>query len=149
MLVREAGGRVPKYRHIADDHFGMNEVESAVMAELILRGPQTEAELKTRVPRMIPTLHDQAIASALESLADLHGKSLVVKLPKAHGRRESRYAHQLCGPVLTEEENTLVIEAPPAPEESRILALETEIRQLKDQLADLQQQFQEFKRAFE
>ncbi len=149
MLVREAGGRVPKYRHHADDHFGMNHVESAVLAELLVRGPQTEAELKTRVPRMIPTLSDQAVANALDSLAELHGKSLVVKLPKAHGRRESRYAHQLCGPVLNEEETTLVIEAPPAPEEGRIQALETEILQLKDQLADLQQQFHDFKRAFE
>ena len=150
-LVHEAGARVPKFRHEVHNQYGLTPVERAVMAELMLRGPQTLAELRNRVPRMVPDLQEGQVESALEALAMVRGVKMVAQLPKAHGRRESRYAHQLCGEVLTEAGSSgpVVIEAPPPPETSRLLALEAEVKGLKTELEDLREAFQTFRKSFE
>ncbi|MCC5849440.1 MAG: DUF480 domain-containing protein [Verrucomicrobia bacterium] len=149
-LVHEAGARVPKFRHEVHNQYGLTPVEQAVMAELMLRGPQTLAELRNRVPRMVSDLQDGQVESALDALAMVRGVKMVAQLPKAHGRRESRYAHQLCGEVLTESSSgPVVIEAPPPPEAARLLALEEEVKSLKAELEDLREAFQTFRKSFE
>ncbi len=73
----QAGGRVPRYRHFAYEWLGVNKVELAVMAELLLRGSQTEGELRGRAARMEAIADVSALRPVLESLKD---KRLVISL---------------------------------------------------------------------
>lgn len=150
-MFQEAGARVPKFRHEMAGKFGLQPVESAVLAELMLRGPQTLAELKSRVPRMVPSAVLKDVEAALSVLENIQGLPMVRMLPRAHGRRESRYAHQLCGEVLVESEGSapVVIEAPASPELERITSLEADVQALKTELAALKEAFASFKTAFE
>jgi uncharacterized protein len=101
------GSRVPKYQHrFCNTGFGsldFTPVETAIICELLLRGPQTPGELRTRVPRLAP-LHDGgAIDDALENLATRPDGPFVTQLPREPGRRDSRYAHLFSGEVSVVE----------------------------------------------
>ena len=150
VMVHEAGARVPKFRQELAETHGFNPLEQAVMAELLLRGPQTAAELRARVPRMVPAAAEGAVESVLEDLENVRGVCFVKKLPRAHGRRESRYAHQLCGEVSVEREDTAtVIEAPKTLELERVEQLEAEVAELKNDLSQLREAFEAFREAFQ
>jgi uncharacterized protein YceH (UPF0502 family) len=141
--------RAPKYGHLFPKAFDLSEAETPLMCVLILRGPQTSGELRSR------TQHLRSFGSLAEVETLLQGLSLrdmplVVKLPRQPGSRESRFAHLLGGPVEMEQ-----IEAPPhlAPsvlqrhsENDKIAKLEEEIASLRMELSDLKQQFAELKR---
>jgi uncharacterized protein len=141
--------RTPKYGHLFPKAFDLSEAETPLMCVLILRGPQTSGELRSR------TQHLRSFGSLAEVETLLQGLSLrdtplVVKLPRQPGSRESRFAHLLGGPVEMEQ-----IEAPtyPAPsvlhkhsENDKIAKLEEELASLRMELSDLKQQFAELKR---
>lgn len=95
------GSRVPKYQHrFCNTGFGSLEftpVETAIVCELLLRGPQTPGELRTRVPRMAPVQDGAEIDTALENLATRPDGPFVKQLPREPGRRDSRYAHLFSG----------------------------------------------------
>jgi uncharacterized protein YceH (UPF0502 family) len=96
------GSRVPKYQHrFCNTGFGSFEftpVQTAIVCELLVRGPQTPGELRTRVPRMAQLSEGGAeIESALEDLATRPDGPFVKQLPREPGRRDSRYAHLFCG----------------------------------------------------
>jgi len=135
-LVHEAGARVPKFQHEMAGVYGMSAVERAVLAELMLRGPQTPAELRNRVQRMIPVLREGQVEAALTSLERIDDIPMVTLLPKAPGRREARYAHMLCGEILeaADRPGPVVIEAPVSNEEKRIDALEERMKALETRL---------------
>lgn len=79
----QGGGRVPKFRHYLYEWLGVDKVELAVMAELLLRGAQTEGELRGRASRMEPIADLPALRTILTSLA---GKGLIVSLtPEGRG----------------------------------------------------------------
>lgn len=150
VMVHEAGARVPKFRQELADTHGFNPLEQAVMTELLLRGPQTAAELRARVQRMAPAVAEGAVEAALEALENLRGMCFVKKLPRAHGRRESRYAHQLCGEVTVEAaESATVIEAPKSLELERVERLEAEVADLRSELRELRGAFEAFREAFQ
>lgn len=95
------GSRVPKYQHrFCNTGFGsfdFTPVQTAIVCELLLRGPQTPGELRTRAARMAE-VHDGAeIESALEDLATRPDGPFVTQLPREPGRRDSRYAHLFSG----------------------------------------------------
>jgi hypothetical protein len=73
--------------------------QRAIVCELLLRGPQTPGELRSRASRMAPFTDVGEVEQALEQLGDFEGGALVVRLAREPGRRESRYAHLFCGPV--------------------------------------------------
>lgn len=95
------GSRVPKYQHrFCNTGFGSLEftpVETAIICELLLRGPQTPGELRTRAPRMAPVNDASEIETALENLATRPDGPFVKQLPRESGRRDSRYAHLFSG----------------------------------------------------
>jgi len=101
-LAREAwGARVPKYEHDAGKVLGLHGKALALLCPLILRGPQTAAELKANAQR----LHDfDDLDDVLHQLARMaeHQPPLTVCLPRQPGQKEERYAHLLCGePVMS------------------------------------------------
>jgi len=138
------GSRVPKYQHrFCNTEFGplkFTPQELAIVCELLVRGPQTPGELRTRAARMASVSDVGQVETALESLSNRADWPFVVRLPREPGRRDSRYAHLFSGavtiPALTEES----IPGPSmgsAPASSRLERLEDEVRQLKEELKNI------------
>ncbi len=96
------GSRVPKYRQLfCNTAFGslrFSPAELAIVCELLLRGPQTPGELRTRASRMHPFGHVDEVQAVLDTLASREDGPFVVRLEREPGRRESRYAHLFSGP---------------------------------------------------
>jgi len=144
------GGRVPKYCHSLGEKLAPPEL--AVLAELLLRGPQTLGELRTRCDRMTAFADSAAVE---EVLADLQKYELqyATLLPRQPGQKEQRYAHLLSGePVIQHAEKQLQPEAARVKvmaENERLAALESEVALLKDEIAALKQIMGEFKAQFE
>src|SRR5688572_14287609 len=90
------GSRVPKYQQIfCNTEFGslkFTPAETAILCELLLRGPQTPGELRARVPRMADLPDPNLIESLLDGLANRADGALVKQLPRESGRRDSRWA---------------------------------------------------------
>src|SRR5580765_1837602 len=97
-LVRSAGGdsRVPKYEHRLNELYNFHRHEIAVLCVLMLRGPQTPGELRTRAERMYAFEDLEAVHAALNLL--IRREPAIVKvLPRQPGTKESRYMHLLAG----------------------------------------------------
>src|SRR5512135_2764118 len=108
VLLSSEGGRVPKYRHILTEKFRLSGAELALLCELMVRGPQTAGELRSRAERMHPFAGPAAVEEALEELL-ARNPPLVTWLPRQPGRKEQRYAHLFAGvPEVAGEE-----QAPP------------------------------------
>jgi uncharacterized protein YceH (UPF0502 family) len=138
------GSRVPKYQHrFCNTEFGplkFTPQELAIVCELLVRGPQTPGELRTRAARMASFSDVGQVETALESLSSRADGPFVVRLPREPGRRDSRYAHLFSGavtiPALTEDSITGPSMAS-APAPSRLERLEREVQQLKEELNDI------------
>ena len=154
MLVGQGGARVPKYRHIAEDALSLNPQQFALLTCLLLRGPQTAGELKTRSERLFQFERPEQAEEVLEEMCASAEAPLVVKLPRQPGKRECRYAHLLCGALEISDEE----EASVAPEmarqqveqeENRLARLEAQVEELSCQLDELRQEFIAFKQMLE
>jgi uncharacterized protein YceH (UPF0502 family) len=91
-LASWSNRRSMKYRHTLDGTLGLDDAEISVLAVLMLRGPQTPGELKTRTER----LHSFGeMADVMDTVERLIGRSLVARLDRRPGQREERYTHLL------------------------------------------------------
>src|SRR5580704_11945631 len=90
--ITGAGSRVPKYGHRISEKLNLGRRELAILCELMLRGPQTLGELRTRSERMHRFDDLAEVEAVLDRLPEL-----VVKLPRRPGEKEVRYAHLLSG----------------------------------------------------
>jgi uncharacterized protein len=145
-LASGAGSRARKYRHLLDQAFGLDDAEVALLAVLMLRGPQTPGELKQRGQR----LHDfEDLAAVQATLEQLVGRGQVARHERQPGQKEDRY-EQLLGGAATSAPSTppapdsaLALdssEAPPPelkPAEDRLTRLERELAELRTELAAL------------
>jgi uncharacterized protein len=147
------GSRVTKYRHcFCNTEFGtlrFDPQELAIVCELLLRGPQTPGELRSRASRMASFTDVSEVEAILERLSKREGGPYVTRLAREPGRRESRYAHLFGGKIV--EQDTNPVRAPSAttgattvPEtssagsaEQRLTRLEQEVQALRAELSDL------------
>lgn len=102
------GERTTKYRQVLDERLGLEPDEMAVVAVLLLRGPQTAGELRSRTERLHPFESLAEVEAALRRLAE-RDEPLVVTLPRAPGHKEARVAHLLGGPVDVESASSAVV----------------------------------------
>ncbi|MDE2052158.1 MAG: DUF480 domain-containing protein [Gammaproteobacteria bacterium] len=141
------GSRVPKYQHLfCNTEFGtlkFSAQELAIVCELLLRGPQTPGELRSRASRMASYSDVTEIEAALQSLKERESGPLVARLPREAGRRESRYMHLFSGEAIPQIA-AQTMEAQPAHErpagealEIRVARLETELELLRAELEEL------------
>jgi uncharacterized protein YceH (UPF0502 family) len=139
------GSRVAKYQHrFCNTEFGslqLAEIEVAILCELMLRGPQTPGELRSRASRMSSMSGVEEVETALESLRTRADGPLVARLPREPGRRESRYAQLFTGepppqPVI--EERAPVAAASTAAE-ARLAQLEAQVAELRAEVERLKQ----------
>ncbi len=90
------GGRTIRYRHIADERWRLSKGELAVLAVLVLRGPQTVNEVRARTERMVGP-DDGTLEEILDMLAARSPEPFAVHLGRRAGEREARWAHLLSG----------------------------------------------------
>jgi hypothetical protein len=140
-----AESRVSKYEHRLQEVFNFTRGETAVLCTLLLRGPQTPGELRSRTERMhrFDALED--VQSVLQRLMQ-HEPPLIKMLPRQQGTKESRYAHLLSGDA---EPAALPAPAAAGPEDERFTRLEQELAALQQDVAELRRQFADFRRQFE
>jgi len=135
------GSRVPKYQHrFCNTEFGplkFTPQELAIVCELLVRGPQTPGELRTRAARMASFSEVGQVETALESLSSRADGPFVVRLPREPGRRDSRYAHLFSGAVTFPAPPEESITGPSMASASRLERLEEEVRQLKEELKNI------------
>lgn len=115
--VRGTGHRTHKHRHVLDEAWGCSAGELAVLAVLMLRGPQTPGELRTRTERYADSGGEVGVEAALRNLA-ARGQPIVARLERQPGHKEARWAHLLSGPVAgasaTQAPDAWDAPAPPA-----------------------------------
>ena len=142
-LVFEASSsRVPRFEHNVYRALGVSDDQGAILGLLMLRGPQTPAELRTNGDRWTKFADNAAVETQLEELqkrGDEGGLQSVVKLPKMPGSREHRWAHLLCGEVdmaaLSASASSFI---PTDDSLGRLTKLENEVALLKASNAQLQ-----------
>src|SRR3984957_17107222 len=148
--VSAADSRVTKYEHRLQEAFNFDRREAALFCELLLRGPQTPGELRTRAERMHPFDDLSEAQSALQRLMNRE-PPLVKVLARQPGTKESRYMHLLSDDVkrVSSTDGREV----PVPLEGEKMdgfsRLSSEMAELQRDVADLKQQFAAFRKQFE
>ncbi|MBI5074943.1 MAG: YceH family protein [Nitrospirae bacterium] len=145
-----AGSRVDKYLHTILDKFDLSKPEMVVLCELMLRGPQTAGELRSRAERMTPFENLDKMDETLRGLTE-HAPALVIQLPREAGRKERRFMHLLSGSRSTAASDADQSDAPsalPLRSDERLSLLEEEIEKLRTELKELKQAFAEFRSQF-
>ena len=142
------GGRVTKYKHVfCNTEFGQlkfTDLERAILCELLVRGPQSAGELRTRCNRMTSIADVGAVETALQALGAHASGPLVVRLPRATGTRDARYAHLLSGDVqgAPADEPAFAPETAVVPRSGlaeRVQSLEAQVAALQKALAEIRQ----------
>lgn len=148
--VSPADSRVTKYEHRLQEAFNFYRHEIAILCLLLLRGPQTPGELRSRSERMHSFDDLSAVQSSLQHLMNRE-PPLAKPLPRQPGTKETRYAHLLSGDVAQAEPELMVTAhtLERSVDGDRVRQLEEEIAGLKNEIADLKQQFAQFRKQFE
>ena len=130
------GARAQRYEHRFTHAYSVTVRQQALLSLLLLRGPQTLAELHSRGERLAATADVDEVRQTLERLMQ-RSPALVVKLGKAPGQREDRYMHLLCGPVSAADyadAETPVAVARRTSLETRLETLEAAVQSLREEL---------------
>jgi uncharacterized protein YceH (UPF0502 family) len=157
-LASGHGSRATKYRHLAEEALGLGREELAVLAVLLLRGPQTPGELKSRSERMAPLGSLAEVERILDTLSE---RDYVRRIGRRPGQKEDRFEHLLGGGGAGGGDGAVAAEAPspavpasfaapvspaPPPRESdnggladRVAALEAEVATLRSELEELRE----------
>jgi uncharacterized protein len=156
-LARSAAtdGRVAKYEHRLQEVFNFHRHELALLCVLLLRGPQTPGELRSRSERLYSFDGLDAVHSALNMLMKRE-PPLVKVLPRQAGTKEVRYAHLLSGEpeaAKREREEPLPLhvekQAGLSSDDERLARLEDAVAELQNEIADLKQQLSSFQKQFQ
>jgi len=142
--------RVPKYEHRFGKTFNLVAREMAILCVLMVRGPQTMGELRSRSERMYAFSDLDEVSETIRSLEEM---SLIRQMPRQPGQKESRFAHLLAGEPKSANSGDDVLSGGETPQVSarkdRIATLEDEVRNLRGELDELKQDFLVFKQQFD
>lgn len=136
LVMDASSSRVTRYEHNMNRVLGVPSQSVALLTVLLLRGPQTVAELRLNAVR----LHGFADNSSVEGFLDelvARTPALVVKLPCAPGERENRWMHLMCGEVNVEQLAATFARAPSAAPAGELDALRAEQQRLSDEVTQL------------
>lgn len=136
--ARGSDGRVTKYEHWLQEAFNFTRSEVAAVCVLLLRGPQTPGEIRSRSDRLF---HFDELSDAQATLQRLMERepALVKMLPRQPGTKEARYAHLLSGDVeVFEAPSIAASEGATTGKEERITVLEEQVTTLQSEVAEMQ-----------
>lgn len=139
--------RVPKYKHILDKVFELESSEIAVICVLMLRGAQTLGELRERTGRLYEFSGLGEVNETLDNLMR-RDEPLVLKLERQAGQKEVRYAHLLSGEISAAAYTPKTISVGAAGNE-RIEKIEAEVAALQNEINELRQTLEDFRKQFE
>ena len=161
-IVKRGDSRVIRYRHVVNETLELKPNQVAVMAVLMLRGPQTVGEVRTRSSRLHQFVNLLAVEETLNGLMSREPEAFVIRLSRQPGQKEVRYVHTLAGDVGSGESETGEQQSPAhtghpghpddavAPDGDRRLSqLEDLTQDLQAQVEDLRQQFDQFRKEFQ
>jgi uncharacterized protein YceH (UPF0502 family) len=143
-----ADSRVTKYEHRLQEVFNLDRREIAVLCVLLLRGPQTPGELRSRTDRMFRFEALDDVVSTLDRLAQRE-PPLAAVLPRQPGTKESRYMHLFSGDAPLAEPMPARVQSHSSGGADRISQLEIEVAELRREVAEIQAQFAAFRKQFE
>jgi len=150
--VSQAGARVSKYEHRMRIKWTLEQDKLSILTVLMLRGVQTAGEIRSRVGRMHEFASVAEVETGLQFLIDKY-PPLVGRIARAPGTKESRYAHLLSGEEILERQELIsgsVSETTAGSSRTdRVEQLVQEVARLRDAVASLTQQFENFKKQFE
>lgn len=146
----QASARVPKFEHLVRLRHSLPPAEQAVLAVLMLRGPQTAGEIRQRTERMHTFADIEAVDAVLEHLQEKF-PPMATALPRAPGTKETRFAHLMGGRQMLAAQIELLGNPALAPSHARgrSAELEEEVRRLRDELDQLRADFDRFRTQFE
>jgi uncharacterized protein YceH (UPF0502 family) len=147
-LASVSGGaesRVAKFRHKLSERFELDGAQLAVLCLLMLRGPQTPGEIRTRSGRLHEFASVEETESTLEQLSNRLPQPLVLRLPRAAGRKEARFTHLLSGIPSAIPNSPAASESPTA----TAVSVPEELAMLRQELNELRAEFAEFRKQFE
>ena len=141
-LIRvQEGSKVEKYSQRLCNtpmaKWQFNAAEYALVALLLLRGPQTPGELRARAGRLHSFADNQAVVDTLEKLVQLETGAVVARLPRRAGRQDHEYMHLFCGDIesVAVEASSLSVDKPIR--EDKLAKLEARVSQLESALVML------------
>jgi len=149
--ISQAGARVVKYEHRMRIKWTLEQDKLAVLTVLMLRGLQTAGEIRTRTGRLHEFKTVQDVENALQFLIDKY-PSLVAKLDRAPGAKESRYGQLLGGEITIvagSEQNASSAGGGGLTQGARVQQLEQEVASLRGELEELKVQFEAFRQQFQ
>jgi len=143
--IKTVGSRTSKYEHNMKGMFKFSRQEIGILCVLLLRGPQTVGELRSRALRLHKFNEMSEVEAVLQGLTEREDGPFVIKLPRQTGRKEHRYDHLFFGEPEIEEEAEL-----PGPEPARleVIAENERIAELEQKVADIQADVEELKQRF-
>jgi uncharacterized protein YceH (UPF0502 family) len=136
-LTSYHGSRTAKYRHLVDEALQIGPEEQAVLAVMMLRGPQTPGELLQRTERLFHFSDSATLHAVLERLIE---RELAARYDRRPGQREERYGHLLGAEAEADAPASAPAVPPPARGDDRIDRLERELAELRAEVAALRQQ---------
>jgi len=143
------GSRTAKYEHNLKEVAGFSDYELALLCELLLRGPQTIGELRTRASRMAEFYGLSDVENTLQKLVAHESGPFAAQLPRAPGHKENRYAHLFCEAQDIQRADAAIgtdLQEPAINDlYGRMADLEKKVAELEKALDDLRKEFLETK----
>ncbi len=142
LAIESSGGRVLRYEHNLERVLQIPAPSAALLAVLMLRGPQTAGELRINCDRLHRFADISAVEGFLHELAQRPAGALVMELPRQPGSRENRWAHLLCGapPAQANAVPSAAVSVARGQEDGHLALLNTRVEALEQSVAQLHAQ---------
>jgi uncharacterized protein YceH (UPF0502 family) len=143
--IQPSDARVMKFQHLVTEKLDLDQPALAVLCVLMLRGPQTLAEIKTRTNRLAEFTSVGDVEAAVTGVI---ARELAVEMARRPGQKETRYAQLLSGPPSEAPAEAPGDIAAAEPRRDRIAELEASLEEVRRELAALRARFEDFTRQF-
>ena len=146
LIIESSGSRVMRYAHNSRKAFKLPEQSVALLAVLMLRGPQTAGELRLNCDRLHPFGDISSVEAFLDELAEAE-TPWVIKLPKLPGSREHRWMHLLCGEIDVEALKSTPLATQRRIDPDEVADLRAEVSRLDEEVTMLREMVEKIRQS--